>query len=295
MTRAASLLRVLIAYVLAIGAAWLWLVLGPSTDRLWLDVLIADVVATVVIFGFSRYYRNSSFYDAYWSVIPPLLFAWWWLESPGGTEEPIRNVLAALVMGFWAVRLTANWIKGWTGLDHEDWRYPMLREGVGRGEVLVDFFAIHFFPTLQVFLATIPLYRVATADSVNELGVLDAVAFAVGIGAVVLEWTADRQMAAFAATKTPGQAMEQGLWGWSRHPNYLGEWLFWVSLWLFAIAADPGSWWWTGLGALGMLAMFLFASIPMMERRSLERRPDYQQTIDRIPMLFPRPPAKAEQ
>ena len=42
-----------------------------------------------------------------------------------------------------------------------------------------------------------------------------------------------------------------------------------------------------------MLAMFLGASIPMMEKRSLERRPQYQAVIDRVPRLVPRPPRKA--
>jgi steroid 5-alpha reductase family enzyme len=42
-----------------------------------------------------------------------------------------------------------------------------------------------------------------------------------------------------------------------------------------------------------MLAMFLGASIPMMERRSLERRPDYQSVIDRVPRFVPRPPRRS--
>ena len=82
--------------------------------------------------------------------------------------------------------------------------------------------------------------------------------------------------------------MDAGLWGVSRHPNYLGELLFWASLTLFGLAAAPGTWW-QPAGLLAMLAMFLGASIPMMERRSLERRPDYQQVVDRVPMLLPLP------
>ncbi len=77
MTRSAALLCVLAAYVVAFGVAAVWLYAGPATGRLWLDGLIADVLATVVVFGFSRAYRNSSFYDAYWSVLPPLLALYW--------------------------------------------------------------------------------------------------------------------------------------------------------------------------------------------------------------------------
>ena len=54
--------------------------LGPRHRSLWLDGLIADLLATLVIFAASRLHRNSSFYDAYWSVLPPLLVVYWWVE-----------------------------------------------------------------------------------------------------------------------------------------------------------------------------------------------------------------------
>ena len=70
--------------------------------------------------------------------------------------------------------------------------------------------------------------------------------------------------------------MDQGVWAWSRHPNYFGEFGFWLALGLFGLAASPSDWWWLSSGRSAMLAMFLGASIPMMEKRSLERRPAYQ-------------------
>lgn len=290
-SRSASLVRVLVAYVLAVGVGAAWLFLGPDTGRLWLDALIADLLATLVIFGFSRAYGNSSFYDAYWSVAPPLLMFWWWSEGAAGVDQG-RFWLMAAVMLLWAVRLTANWVYTFPGLHHEDWRYPLLKEKAGNAEVVVDLSAIHVIPTIQVFLGCLPVYLVATRPS-DAIGWLDLVALAVGVVAVLLELVADLQMHRFARTKQPGQVMDQGLWAWSRHPNYLGEVLFWLSMALFGLAAAPSEWWWVFVGVVAMLAMFLGASIPMMEQRSLERRPDYQRVIDRVPMLLPRPPRRA--
>ena len=105
--------------------------------------------------------------------------------------------------------------------------------------------------------------------------------------AIVLETEADRQMRVF--TQNPanrGKPMDQGLWGLSRHPNYLGEIGFWWGLWFFGLAADP-SWWWTVVGPLLMVVLFESASIPMMENRSLERRPDYAAYQARVPKLLP--------
>jgi steroid 5-alpha reductase family enzyme len=76
------------------------------------------------------------------------------------------------------------------------------------------------------------------------------------------------------------------LWRRSRHPNYLGEILFWVSVFLFGLAANP-SWWWTVVGPLAMVALFEGVSIPMMETRSAQRRADYADYRRNVPRLLP--------
>jgi steroid 5-alpha reductase family enzyme len=293
MSKGRALALVTVAYVVALAAAAGWLLAGPSTGRLWLDTLIADVIGTVVVFVFSRAYRNSSFYDAYWSVIPPLLFAYWWWQGPIGTTGPgaLRCWLLAAVIGYWAVRLTGNWAYGFAGLHHEDWRYPLLRDGAGRWEFAVDFFAIHLFPTLQVFVGMVPVYVAVTTPGSGVLW-LTWVAAVVGVAAVTLELAADTQMHRFVKARRPGAVMDQGLWSWSRHPNYFGEINFWLSLALFGIAAAPSHWWWLLVGVAVMVAMFLGASIPLMEKRSLERRPQYADVVDRVSRLVPRPPRK---
>ena len=290
MSKGRSLALVALAYVVAVGVGAAWLSFGPHTGRMWLDTLIADVLGTLVVFAFSRRYRTSSFYDAYWSVIPPLLLAYWWVAGPVGTSGPgaLRCWLVAIVVGYWAVRLTGNWMYGFPGLHHEDWRYPMLREGAGRFEFLADLFGIHLFPTLQVFAGMLPVY-VAVTTPADGLVWLSWVAFFIGLSAVTIELVADTQMHRFVAARQPGAVMDTGLWSLSRHPNYFGEITFWFSLALFGIAASPHNAWWLLAGTALMLAMFLGASIPMMEKRSLERRPQYQDVIDRVPRLVPWP------
>jgi steroid 5-alpha reductase family enzyme len=282
-----SLAVVTLAYGVAVGAACAWLFLGPSTGALWLDTFIADVVATVVVFAFSRGYRNSSFYDAYWSVIPPLLLFYWWYES--GVTTVTTWLLAILVLT-WAVRLTGNWVYAFPGLHHEDWRYPMFRERAGRFEFVADLVAIHLIPTVQVFLGMLPVYVAVTTPG-PAITWLVVVAFIIGMASVALELVADVQMHRFVAERQPGEVMDRGLWSWSRHPNYFGEFGFWLALALFGIASSPGSWW-LFAGAAAMLAMFLGASIPMMETRSLQRRPGYQAVVDRVSRFVPWPPSE---
>ena len=114
MSKRESLVRVAAAYVIALAVASAWLIWGPDTRHLWLDALIADVLATLVIFAASRLHKNSSFYDAYWSVVPPLLLLYWW-ASAGEDVPDARVLLVALVVLGWSIRLTGNWVYSFPG------------------------------------------------------------------------------------------------------------------------------------------------------------------------------------
>jgi steroid 5-alpha reductase family enzyme len=82
--------------------------------------------------------------------------------------------------------------------------------------------------------------------------------------------------------------MRSGLWSLSRHPNYFGEWLFWVGIFLFGIVSNS-QFWWTGIGILSLQILFLFISGPMMDKRILEKRPDYKAHMKKVSAFFPLP------
>jgi steroid 5-alpha reductase family enzyme len=188
------------------------------------------------------------------------------------------------------VRLTANWAVGWPGLHHEDWRYAMLYERARMPRWLVQLLAVDLVPTLVIFLGCIPLWP-ALSRGDGALGAIGWLAAALGLTATALELAADEQRRGFASA-SPGALVDVGLWRWCRHPNYLGEILFWVSLWLFAIAADPGVWWWTAVGPLAIIALFLGASIRVMDERNAARRPGWAEYAARTPAIWPRRPAR---
>ena len=279
------------AAVVAVGAGVLVLAVAPDASPL-LVVAVADLAGTAAIFAWSVALRNSSMYDAYWSVAPPLIAVWYVLLPGDVDSSTVRSVLVVAGVWFWAVRLTANWARGWPGLGHEDWRYVDLRRRFGPdgGPTYwtVSALGLHLFPTVVVYLGCLALYP-ALVSGDRAFGVLDVVAAVVVFGAVVIELVADEQLRAFARTRTAGQVMDRGLWCWSRHPNYFGECAFWWGLWLFGVAADP-AWWWTVVGPVAMTAMFLGVSIPMMEKRSLAKRPDYAERIATTSVLVPLPP-----
>jgi steroid 5-alpha reductase family enzyme len=121
----------------------------------------------------------------------------------------------------------------------------------------------------------------------RPLNWLDYVAAAVTALAIIIELLSDIQLHRFLAHRKEGEIMKTGLWAYSRHPNYFGEWLFWAGLALFGIAAVPSAWWWVLPGSVAMLIMFLVASIPMIDKRSVERRPEYEAHMARVSGFVP--------
>ena len=108
------------------------------------------------------------------------------------------------------------------------------------------------------------------------------------LGAIVLAFAADEQMRRFREDPANrGRSIGSGLWAHSRHPNYLGEILTWWGFWLLALAAGL-QWWWTVAGAIAITVMFLFASVPMMEKSALATRSCYREYQEQTPMLVPR-------
>jgi steroid 5-alpha reductase family enzyme len=285
-SRGVSFAVVALAYLLGAAAAAAVVLAARSLHAIPLT-LAADVVATVAVFAVSMAVANSSLYDPYWSVAPPVVAVAWALT---GTGVGARQVLVVTLIVVWAVRLTVHWGGTWRGLGHEDWRYVELRERT-RARLpwwLLSLVGIQLMPTLVVFLGLLSLWP-AVAVGTRPLNLLDAAAVIVTGAAIAIEAVSDIQLRRFVADPANrGRTADRGLWRLSRHPNYLGEIAFWWGLWLFGLAAAPG-WWWTIVGPLAMVVLFLTASIPLMDRRNLARRPDYGTWMRTVPALLPSP------
>ncbi len=249
----------------------------------------ADIAATIVVFLAGTALRNSSLYDPYWTIAPPLLALFYMLQETSIASNDMRGGLVFLLVMFWAGRLTFNCFRRWKNLVHEDFRYIDFRKKTGALYPLVDLLGIQLMPTVLVFLGCLPLYPVFATVS-NPINLIDGVAFVVMVGAVVMEAVADEQLTEFLRTnKDAGKVCKSGLWAWTRHPNYVGEIGFWWGLWLFALACGP-QYWWTGIGASAITFLFVFISIPMIEKRKALSRPDYEAQVAGIPkLLFKKP------
>ena len=281
--RTTSFLIVLCAYALCLGAGCGSLMIGHHyLSPLW-NMLVADVVATLVIWCFSVVVSNASMYDAYWSVIP-IAIVYYWIRECSSVGWDYKNILVMVAVSYWGIRLTANWARDWTGLAHQDWRYKMLLEKNPSIYWLTNLGGIHLFPTVVVYMCLLPVYYLIKFPVFNSLIL---VGFVISVLATTIEFVADEQMKRFRKTADRSAYIDWGLWKYSRHPNYFGEISFWIGLFVMSLGTVGLSFWWTGIGTVVITAMFLFASIPMMEERMLRARPAYAAQIKKVSVLVP--------
>ena len=154
--RTFSFIAVTLVYLLAAAVGILVYELLPYA--LWLNLLLADVAATVFTFMFSLIFKNASVYDPYWSVQPIVIV----LAFAFGKKATWLGVLLMITICLWGIRLTANWAYTFRSLNAQDWRYTMLHEKTGKLYFFVNLFGIHLVPTLIVYACVMPAVAVIT-------------------------------------------------------------------------------------------------------------------------------------
>lgn len=275
-SRAKSFLMVALVYLVAICGGII--VYDMLSFGIAINLLIADLVATLIVFLYSVVFENASVYDPYWSVAPIVIVAYEAISC--GFNFLSTFVFIAVLL--WGVRLTANWAYTFKNLTHQDWRYTMLNEKTGRAYPLINLLGIHIFPTIVVYLCVLPTIFAFTEKVSLSYGSLFF--FLVSISAIVLQGISDYQMHKYRKNKN-GNFIRNGLWKHSRHPNYLGEIGMWWGISLMVVWEIP-SMWYLCIGALVNTLMFVLVSIPMQDKRQ-SKKEGFEAYKRETRMLFP--------
>ena len=289
-----ALFETTVIYVILAFVGWLTFENFKIEDESIWRFLYADLAMTVACYIISVFKKNTSVYDAYWSVIP-FYFLVAWCAHYNGDTWGIEQWLAAAVISFWSWRLTLSWARGFPGWHHEDYRYVNFRSQFGKFFEPMNFLALQLYPTVIVFLGMLGLFWVFEMGTLQNALLFYLGAFVTLLGGI-FELLADNELAKFRHRPNPKKEdiLRTGIWGYSRNPNYLGELLFWFGILAMSIAyAAP---WYAAIGFVGMLAMFLFASIPMKDKQMMKNRPEaFAQYKKEVSMLIPMPPRKSKE
>jgi len=224
----------------------------------WLNLLIADVSSTILVFIFSLMFKNSSVYDPYWSIQPIVITILYMVTYYNNIT--IDKILLVSIILLWGIRLTANFIYTFNGFKYQDWRYLMLKEKTKKLYPVINFLGIHLFPTIVVYLCTLPaVYMIINNFEYNYLYLLILL---ISLTGVIIQTISDIQMHMYRKNKTT-TFIRTGLWKYSRHPNYLGEILMWYGIGLFLALITKKFIYLSG--AIINHLMFLFVSIPLAD------------------------------
>lgn len=244
-------------------------IIGDFLTDIRLKLLIFDIVATFMIYLFSLTIKNSSLYDAYWSLTPFMMLLYLFVINIEHLN--IYHYFIFTVFSIWSFRLTINWIITFDDIKWVDWRYKDLENSHNKVMwQIINFFGIMLFPTLLVFIAFYPLIYVFSSE-INYFSLIGVFIILVGI---ILELIADHEMHKFLKGENKGKTIDVGLWKYSRHPNYLGEILIWIGVY-FTLFPSLLNYWYMFIGAILIILLFNFISIPLAENRQLKRRSDY--------------------
>lgn len=275
-----GLFSLLLIYLIAITLGVASFFLFKDYVPLLINILIADVIATIFVWASGLVFKTASVYDPYWSIQTFVIYLGLLIYF---NNFNLFTVVPLVAIGLYSIRLTTNFIIGFHDLSYIDWRYKMLKEKSGMFYQLVNLFGICLFPTLVVYSASIPLFIYST---LTEFSYLDFIGSGVILLGTILELISDIQMKMFIKNRTSrSEIINVGLWNYSRHPNYLGEISIWFGVALVLLISNI-SYWYFIFGAIINLIMFLVISIPMEERHMKEYKPDMDKYIKSTSMLL---------
>ena len=250
-----------------------------------LIILGASVLVMGVLWVVQRVLDDAGVVDVGWSYLLGFSGIFAAVTGTGGLWP--RLAIGAMV-GLWGIRLGTHLLIDRVLPGIEDGRYTMLREMAGARIQPVLFV---FFQAQAVSVPVLSIPFVLAASSPRDgLGAPEIIGLVVWLGALAGESIADTQLARFKKREgTKGYTCREGLWKYSRHPNYFFEWLMWVAYALVALGAPYG---WLGfLSPLLILVLVTKVSgIPPTEARALQSRRDYKDYQKTTSAFFPLPP-----
>jgi len=242
--------------------------------------LAVMAAAAVVVWLVSLAKGDVSIVDSLW----PLMFlaAVLVYASASAAPGPRAGLVVALTT-IWALRLFAhitwrNWGEG------EDRRYQAIRR---RNEPHFAFKSLYLVFLLQAALAwivSLPLLGAVTGA--QPLGIVDYLGVVLWAAGFFFEAVGDLQLARFKADPAnQGKVMRTGLWRYTRHPNYFGDFCVWWGLFLIALGAGA---WWSVIGPLIMSVLLMKVSgVALLEQDIAERRPQYRRYMEETNAFFP--------
>ncbi|QEG36856.1 DUF1295 domain-containing protein [Bythopirellula goksoeyrii] len=250
-------------------------------------ILSSNLVLIGCIFVFlwlvSLKLRDASIVDPCWGA-GFVIIAW---ATYAQLDLPSQRAsLLIVLITIWGLRLSLylfwrNWATG------EDRRYRAMREKHGRSFWWVSLFTVFLLQAVLMWFISWPVQLGMLLS--EPLGVLDVMGTLLCMIGIAFETTGDWQLARFKRLPAnKGKVLDTGLWRYTRHPNYFGDFCVWWGIYLIAVAG--GAWWTIASPVVMSFFLMKVSGVALLESTIVERRPEYQEYIEKTNAFFPGPP-----
>ncbi|MDH4048378.1 MAG: DUF1295 domain-containing protein [Gammaproteobacteria bacterium] len=226
--------------------------------------------------------RDVSIVDGMW----PLMFLIAALVYASSADLlSARSAIVLALVSIWSLRLSAYIFWRNHGED-EDYRYQQIRENNSPHFAIKSLYIV--FGLQAVLAAFISLPLLPAIVSSREIGLLDIAGITLWLIGFFFESVGDWQLARFRSKAgSQGKVLDTGLWRYTRHPNYFGDFCVWWGLYLIAVSA--GGWWAIASPLLMSFLLLKVSGVALLERDIGERRPKYARYKAQTNAFFPGP------
>lgn len=245
--------------------------------------LAAAVGFLTVVWMVSLIRKDASIVDPFWGLtFIVLATAYRYIsESEYGARPAI--VLGLLVI--WGVRLSAYlfWRNAGKG---EDYRYQAMRSRQGPNFPIKSLFTVFWLQAALAWIVSLPL--LAAIDGGKSIGAFDYLGIAFWAIGMYFETAGDFQLARFKADPANrGKVLDLGVWRYTRHPNYFGDFMVWWGFFWLALGAGG---WWSVIGPLLMTVLLMRVSgAALLEKKLTKTREGYEEYVRTTNGFFPGP------
>jgi steroid 5-alpha reductase family enzyme len=253
--------------------------MNPAVWTLLLGGWLGAAVLMTVLWLVQRRTGNAAIVDVGWAASLGLMGVIYGLCGPG---NGLTRTAVAVITGLWGVRLAWHLLRDRVLGQPEEGRYLELRRS-WQERFQPKLFGFYQAQALLAAVLSLPFALAVTRPEPNWL---DLVAVALWVFGLMWEATADRQLARFKQDPANlGRVCRDGLWRYSRHPNYFGEWLIWLAFALPALPAPAG---WLGLLSPALMLLFILkiTGIPPTEAQALRSRGEEYRRYQRTTSAF---------